>query len=318
MGSVSLMKGAIVVVSAAEPIQNKPQLIQHLATAKIAGLEKLIVLFNKLDLVSKKIALERKYELDELLTKLEITPAYIIPTAMNKKIGLQNVIKAIMEVFPPEVLENKTETALFKLTRSFDINKPGIQWNEVKGGVLGGSLDTGKLNVGDIIEIRPGQWRKKDDSFVVVPIKTKVLELKSGKTSFETIYPGGLTALGTDIDPAHTKEDNLAGHIAGLIGTLPNVYSEITMTVTLTDKFEGNWKPAVNNKMYLQIGNINTEAELKKINVNNTMTFKLSKPSCIENNSKILICSHEQNDILKIVGYGDFIPNNSKTVPLSA
>lgn len=314
MGSVSLMKGAIVVVSAAEPIKNKPQLIQHLATAKIAGLEKLIVLFNKLDLVSKKIALERKYELDELLTKLEITPAYIIPTAMNKKIGLQNVIKAIMEVFPPEVLDETKETALFKLTRSFDINKPGIQWNEVKGGVLGGSLDTGKLNVGDVIEIRPGQWRKKDDGFIVVPIKTKVLELKSGKTSFETIYPGGLTALGTDIDPAHTKEDNLAGHIAGLVGTLPDVYSEITMTVTLTDKFEGNWKPTVNNKMYLQIGNINTEAELKKINENNTMTFKLSKPSCIENNSKILICSHEQNDILKIVGYGDFISKTSKTV----
>jgi translation initiation factor 2 subunit 3 len=313
MGSVSLMKGAIVVVSAAEPIQNKPQLIQHLATAKIAGLEKLIVLFNKLDLVSKKIALERKYELDELLTKLEITPAYIIPTAMNKKIGLQNVIKAIMEVFPPEVLENKTETALFKLTRSFDINKPGIQWNEVKGGVLGGSLDTGKLNVGDVIEIRPGQWRKKDDSFIVVPIKTKVLELKSGKTSFETIYPGGLTALGTDIDPAHTKEDNLAGHIAGLVGTLPDVYSAITMTWTLTDKFDGNWSPKMKDKMYLQIGNINTEAELTDIK-KEELTFKLSKPSCIENNSKILICSHEQNDILKIVGYGDFITIKSKKI----
>ena len=63
MSSVSLMKGAIVVVSAAEPIQNKPQLIQHLATAKIAGLEKLIVLFNKLDLVTKEVALERYEQL---------------------------------------------------------------------------------------------------------------------------------------------------------------------------------------------------------------------------------------------------------------
>ena len=314
MGSVSLMKGAIVVVSAAEPIINKPQLIQHLATAKIAGLNKIIVLFNKLDLVSKKLALERKEELDELLLRLEITPAYIIPTAMNKKIGLQNVIQAIMEVFPPEVVNDTEEPALFKLTRSFDINKPGIQWNEVKGGVLGGSLDTGKLNIGDEIEIRPGQWKKTNTGFMVIPIKTKILELKSGKTNFETIYPGGLTAVGTDIDPAFTKDDILAGHIAGLVGTLPDVYSDITMTVTLTDMFDGNWEPAVNNKMYLQIGNINTEAELIKINKNKTINFKLSKPSCIENNSKILICSHEQNDILKIVGYGDFILNESKRI----
>jgi CheY-like chemotaxis protein len=103
------------------------------------------------------------------------------------------------------------------------------------------------------------------DDYIAKPIKTKVLELKSGKTSFETIYPGGLTALGTDIDPAHTKEDNLAGHIAGLVGTLPDVYSAITMTWTLTDKFDGNWSPKIKDKMYLQIGNINTEAELTDI-----------------------------------------------------
>jgi len=314
MGSVSLMKGAIVVVSAAEPIQNKPQLIQHLATAKIAGLDKLIVLFNKLDLVSKKIALERKYELDELLTRLEIKPTYIIPTSMNKKIGLQNVIKAIMEVFPPEIEDMKEDVKpLFKLTRSFDINKPGIQWNKVKGGVLGGSLEVGELKIGDEIEIRPGQWKKTNTGFTVVPFKTKILELKSGKTDLENIYSGGLIAIGTDIDPNFTKEDNLAGQIVGLVGHLPNVYSSVTMTWTLTDKFDGSWNPKINDKMYLQIGNINTEAELESCK-KEELTFKLSKPSCIENTCKILICSHEQNDILKIVGYGDFISNKSKTI----
>ena len=317
MGSVSLMKGAIVVVSAAEQIQNKPQLIQHLASAKMAGLEKLIILFNKLDLVSKRIALERKADLDELLTKLEITPIHIIPTAMNKKIGLQNVIKAIMEVFPvDELCVKETEKPIFKLTRSFDINKPGINWNEIKGGVLGGSLDRGELKIGDELEIRPGQWsRKSNGDMIVSPIKTKILELKSGKTSFETIYPGGLIAIGTDIDPHFTKEDHLAGHIVGHIGFLPDVYHQITMTLTLTDKFEGNWEPKIGNKMYLQIGNINTEAELININ-KNELNFKLSKPSCMEDNSKILICLHTQNDILRIVGYGEFISKQSKKVIL--
>ena len=57
LGSVSLMKGAIVVVSAAEEIEKCKQLIQHLAAAKLAKLENLIVLFNKLDLIDKDKAL---------------------------------------------------------------------------------------------------------------------------------------------------------------------------------------------------------------------------------------------------------------------
>jgi hypothetical protein len=57
MGSVSLIKGAIVVVSAAESIKQKPQLIQHLAAAKLAKIDKLIICFNKIDLITKELDL---------------------------------------------------------------------------------------------------------------------------------------------------------------------------------------------------------------------------------------------------------------------
>ena len=63
-------------------------------------MDKLIIIFNKLDLITKDVALERKEELDELLQKLGIVPKYIIPTALNKQIGLQNIIQAILNTFP--------------------------------------------------------------------------------------------------------------------------------------------------------------------------------------------------------------------------
>jgi translation initiation factor 2 gamma subunit (eIF-2gamma) len=46
----------------------------------MANIENLIICFNKLDLVTKEVAVTRKKELDELLEKLDIRPYIIIPT----------------------------------------------------------------------------------------------------------------------------------------------------------------------------------------------------------------------------------------------
>ena len=40
--------------------------------------------------------------------------------------------------------------------RSFDVNKPGQRAEELKGGVAGGSILKGVLQLGDEIEILPG------------------------------------------------------------------------------------------------------------------------------------------------------------------
>ena len=53
LGSIKLMNGAIVVVSAADPIDKKPQLIQHLAAIKLAGLKNIIVCLINITSVCK-------------------------------------------------------------------------------------------------------------------------------------------------------------------------------------------------------------------------------------------------------------------------
>ena len=40
--------------------------------------------------------------------------------------------------------------------RSFDVNKPGQEVQDLRGGVAGGSIIQGVLRVGQEIEIRPG------------------------------------------------------------------------------------------------------------------------------------------------------------------
>ena len=317
LGSVSLMKGAIVVVSAAEDIKTAKQLTQHLAAAKLANLENLILLFNKLDLVSKSKAMERKEDLDILLNRLGINPKITIPTALNKKIGLQNVIKALLKFFPPKLDENK-DYPLFRILRSFDINKPGIPWNEVNGGVLGGSLLSGKLEVGDKIVIKPGIiQRKNDGTWIMKPIETLIKSIKTEKENIINTHPGGLVGFGTDIDPFYCKDEKLEGQVLGLPNKLPPVYYEINMKITLTNDFDGEWLPKINDSIYLQIGNINTQAVLSNIN-QNIFTFKLTKPSCIMENDLILICIDTEMKLFRIVGYGNFISDNSKFIKESS
>ena len=303
MGSISLMTGAIVIVSAAESINKKPQLIQHLIASKMANIDKLIICFNKLDLISKEVAIERKKELDDLLKKLDIKPYIIIPTAFNKKLGIQYLLKAIMEVFPPKENNNKENNSFFRITRSFDINKIGTNWTDIQGGVIGGSLIHGQLNIGDTVEIKPGILSKnKDGKFINQPIITKILSLETDNKNLDKLNPGGLVGIGTEIDPYYCKNDMLSGNILGKVGTLPDIYTEVKLKYKQLDEFDGKWNPKNGDTIFLQIGNISVESRLIKNNKDNFI-FNLLKPTCIEENDKILVCRKEDN-ILKIVGFG--------------
>jgi translation initiation factor 2 subunit 3 len=199
--------------------------------------------------------------------------------------------------------------SFFRVTRSFDINKPGTDWSEVTGGVLGGSLITGQLTVGDAIEIRPGIVSKnKEGRHICQPIKTTVQSLKTENTLMEAITPGGLIGIGTDIDPFYIKGDKMNGQSIGLHGKMPPIYSELKMVYCPVTDFDGTWSPKNGDTVYLQLGNHSTESRLMKMystDDKQVLTFYLMKPVCldIEKQNKILI-SRKDDSILKIVGYG--------------
>jgi len=304
LSSIVLMDGAIIVVAVNQPLSQKPQLIQHLAAAKLGKITKIIVCMNKIDLVSKDILKERKIELDKMLAEYDIKPYAIIPTCFNKKIGMKYLIKAMLELFnPTEYIEKVFENPIFRISRSFDINKGGTNWNEVAGGVIGGSLFNGKLAINDKIEIRPGQVSKgKDGKYICKPIITTIMSIKTDTTDLSEIIPGGLIGIRTDMDPYYCKNNGLSGQVLGKIGTLPEIFTEITLKVTIITSFGFIWSPKINDIIMLQIGTKMSECKLIKIN-NQDYTFVLNKPICITNNQHIIIC-YNINKILRIVGEG--------------
>ena len=315
LSSILLMKGAIVVVSAAEPLDQKPQLIQHLAAAKLANLP-IILCHNKLDLVDKKIALKRKKELDEMLEEMEIVPKVIIPTCFSRGYGVENLLEQIVKHFPKNTV-NYDEDILFMSNRSFDINKPGTDAFDLKPGIIGGSLLSGKLSINDEVVITPGIFGKNSKGELYYdPFVTTISSIQSDKYSLESIIPGGLMGLGTSVSPALCKNDGMAGQVITGKNNIPKVYSELTLNLELTGIFDGNWNPKVNDNVFLQIGTVSLESLLLKIEKlskadkklvknkkNKNYVFKLlERPAC--DIDTIVLVSRKDINGLKIVAYG--------------
>tara|TARA_Y100000589_G_C27153931_1_gene630022 strand:- start:62 stop:1222 length:1161 start_codon:yes stop_codon:yes gene_type:complete len=294
LSNIEVMDGIILVVSAAEVLSDKPQLLQHMHAIEIGKFENVIVLFNKLDLISKEVALERKRELDFLLGKYNIKPKVIIPTAINLGLGKENILKAIMTYFPHN-RENKKEN-LFYITRSFNINKNNCHYKDLKGGVIGGSLLNGNFKLGDEIEIRPGVIENVNGNISCRPLVSKITSLQSDNLKLDTISSGGLIGIGTNIDPQFTANDYLSGNIVGIKGSLPEVYTKININY---EKIS-NYKIDNNDLLYLQIGPMNCKSKFIK------NEFILEKPCCINTNMLIII-SKKINNKFSIIGYGHLI-----------
>jgi translation initiation factor 2 subunit 3 len=303
LSSISLMDGAIVIIAVDQPLKTKPQLIQHLAAAKLGKLDKIIICMNKIDLVTKEVLMERKAELDTMLEQYDIKPFAVIPTCFNKKLGISYLLNKIMMLFNPANYLQRTEMQpVFRISRTFDINKPGTDWNDVNGGVIGGSLISGTLKVGDTIEIKPGQLSKDmKGNIVSIPIKTKILSIQTDTSTLDSIIPGGLIGMRTDMDPYYCKNDMLSGNIV-TVCTMDDIeiYNKININVKLVTTFGAKWEPKVKDNLFIQIGTKMSEAKLLSID-DTQFQFEFTKPVCIQKGQNIIICKNIDK-ILKIVG----------------
>lgn len=83
------------------------------------------------------------------------------------------------------------------IVRSFDVNHPGESIDDLRGGIVGGSILQGILKVGDQIEIRPGELeRLPNGSVVCKPILSKIITLNSENNGLLYAVPGGLIGVG--------------------------------------------------------------------------------------------------------------------------
>jgi len=219
LSGAAIIDAAILVVAANEGI--KPQTREHFVALQAKKIKNIIIVQNKIDLVSKEKALENYKELKNFLKGTIAEKAPIIPVSTLQEINIDKIIEEIMNLeIPKKEINTKP---IFLVARSFDINKPGTEIKKLKGGVLGGILKKGKLKVNDEIEIKPGLSIKKANDYIYQTLTTKIISLHKGKESVKEVGPGASVSIETNLDPFLTKTDSLTGCLVSEKNNLPEI-----------------------------------------------------------------------------------------------
>ena len=304
LSGAALMDGAILVIAADEPIP-QPQTREHLQALQMIGIKNVVVVHNKIDLVSYQKALEGYDRIRDFLSSYGYEDAPVIPISAQKGLNIDALIEAIEEYIPtPE--RDETAPPMMQVLRSFDINKPGTTIDDFVGGVLGGSLKQGVLRVGDEIEIKPGIYLKDKNTYQQVI--TEVVSLGTSAGLVEEVKPGGLIAVGTKLDPYYTKSDVMVGNYIAKPGVLPDPVWEITMETKLLDIAVGTEqlvkveKLKMNEVLRLNVGTAVTAGIITSIR-DEVVTVKLRRPVVVLPDSRIAI-SRRIGDRWRLIGVG--------------
>ena len=148
LGGAAIIDTALLVVAANEPFP-QPQTKEHLLALDVKGVKSVIIVQNKLDLITKEQALEQFKKIKEFIKGSIAEKAEIVPICAQQGVNMDVLFDVLNNIPIPE--RDLISKPLFLIARTFDINRPGTNVCELKGGVFGGTLKRGKLKVGDIL-----------------------------------------------------------------------------------------------------------------------------------------------------------------------
>lgn len=305
LSGAGIVDGALLLIAANEPCP-QPQTEEHLMALDIVGTKNIVIVQNKIDLVTPE---EAKKNYEQILDFIEGTVAEnapIVPISAHHETNLDVLIMAIEEYIPTPK-RNKNKPPLMYTARSFDVNKPGTKPDNLKGGVIGGSLKQGVLHVGDKIEIRPGRRIEEKGKIKYETVFTEIASIITGGELVEEAGPGGLLGIGTYLDPYLTKADALAGKVVGLEGKLPPVFYDLNMDIYMLDRIVEKVKDVGNIKtneiLMLSVGTATTIGTVRHIK-NGYIETSLRIPVCAEVGQRVAI-SRNIGGRWHLVGYGE-------------
>lgn len=298
----ALIDGAILLIAVNEKCP-LPQTREHLTALEAVGIKNIVIVQNKIDLVSEERIKESYKEIKEFVKGTIAENAPIIPVSAQQKININYVIEAIENTIPTPKRDPKKDPKMF-VVRSFDVNKPGSPPEKMIGGVLGGSLTQGILKKGQEIEIRPGikignNWN---------PVKTKIVSLEKAHYELDEVAPGGLVGISTKLDPSFTKADGLVGNVVGLPNKLPETRFKITLDVKLLERVVGTKEMIevknfqLNETLMLSVGTSRSIGIINDIK-GNKIKMDLKIPVCADIEDRVVLF-RQIFGRWRLIGYG--------------
>jgi translation initiation factor 2 subunit 3 len=309
LSGAAIMDGALLLVAANEKCP-QPQTKEHLMALEMIGVKNIIIVQNKIDLVSNENALKNYKEIKEFIKGSIAEKSPIIPISAQHNVNIDTLIQNIEKIIKTPKRDLSKDPFML-IARSFDINKPGEEIEKLNGGVLGGALKQGRLKIGDEIEIRPGLKKEKEGKTKWQSVFTKISALKSGGESLKEVTPGGSIGVLTQLDPAIVKADNLTGSVAGLKGKLPEVWYNFNLKVTLLERVVGakeDLKVEAIKKGEPLMLNVNAAVTVGIVNEmhKDKIHLNLKVPVCAGREDRITI-SRRLGNRFRLIGFGEIV-----------
>jgi len=302
ISGAAIMDMALLLIAANEPCP-QPQTREHLMALQISGIKNIVVVQNKIDLVTYEQAMKHYKQIKEFLKGSVAEDAPIIPISAHHDVNLDSLIEAIVENLP-EIHSKDKEPARMYISRTFDINKPGTSPEKLMGGVVGGSLLSGNVKIGDRLEIRPDYRPAHNQEG---PALIEAVSLMAGGKKRKKIVPGGLVAIGTRTDPYFMKSDNLLGKVIGEPGILPPVVDRLVLEAHLLTRVVGTDKDIeveeirTRELLMLNVGTATTVGVVTSARKKD-MDIKLKIPVCVEKGQRAAI-SRKVSGRWRLIGY---------------
>ncbi|CAG8571492.1 4286_t:CDS:10 [Paraglomus brasilianum] len=311
LNGAAVMDAALLLIAGNETCP-QPQTSEHLAAIEIMKLKHIIILQNKVDLCREAACQEHYQSILSFVKGTVANGAPIIPISAQLKYNIDVINEYIVKRIPIPVRDFSSDPRLIVI-RSFDVNKPGAEVDDLKGGVAGGSILRGVLKIGDEIEVRPGILKKDNDGQIHCrPIFSRIVSLLAEHNDLKFAVPGGLIGVGTKIDPTLCRADRLVGQVLGAVGKLPKIYTELEINYFLLRRLLGVktddkkqtkvTKLEKNEVLMVNIGSTSTGGRVVGVKAD-LAKILLTSPACTEIDEKIAL-SRRIDKHWRLIGWG--------------
>ncbi|KAK9933801.1 hypothetical protein M0R45_020976 [Rubus argutus] len=318
LNGAAIMEGALLRIAANESCP-QPQTSEHLAAVEIMRLQHIIILQNKVD-----VAINQHEAIRKFIEGTVADGAPVVLISAQLKYNIDVVCEYIVKKIPiPE--RNFISPPNMIVIRCFDVNKPGFEVDEIRGGVAGGSILRGVWKVNQYIEVRPGIVVKDESGNIkCTPIYSRIVSLYAEQNELQFAVPGGLIGIGTTMDPTLTRADRLVGQVLGEVGSLPEVFVELEVNFFLLRRLldvrtKGSEKQGKVSKLakaeiiMLNIGSMSTGARVIAVR-NDLAKLQLTSPVCTSKGEKIAL-SRRVEKHWRLIGWGQIQAGTTLEVP---
>jgi translation initiation factor 2 subunit 3 len=305
----SIMDTTILIESANNVEVLGRQSKEHLNAIQISNIPNAFVCINKLDLIKKDVARDRIIDLIHELKKTPAEHSDIIPISANFGSNIDIIARYLANLEIPQKSLDKSVKMI--IIRSFNINKINTTIDNISGGIVGGTIVQGVLNIGDKFIIKPGfitknpQYNPEDETskkWKCYPLVSVVTSINADTNKLDRAISGGLIGVCSSLDPSLTVSNKLVGNVLSEYNQLNDIYETFMIEFNpLDDTINLN----KGDNILLNHNACNTNALIYSFKKKKMVLELLDRPMYAEMGDRITLSQNLNG--FKIIGYGIII-----------